>query len=83
LKTNLGEITVNVPRDRNAEFDPRAVPKHATRLSDEIAEVITGLYSRGMSTADIQEQVDLIYGVQVDSSQSLTLSCSVCYLAAN
>jgi len=68
LKTNLGEITVNVPRDRNGESDPKAVPKHETRLSDEIAEVIIGLYSRGMSTTDIQEQIDQIYGVQVDSS---------------
>jgi hypothetical protein len=32
LKTNLGEITVNVPRDRNGEFDPKVVPKHESRL---------------------------------------------------
>ena len=68
LKTNLGEITVNVPRDRNSEFDPKVVPKHQSRLSDEIAQVIIGLYSRGMSTTDIQEQIEQIYGVQVDST---------------
>ena len=68
LKTNLGEITINVPRDRNSEFDPKVVPKHESRLSDEIAQVIIGLYSRGMSTSDIQEQIEQIYGVQVDSS---------------
>ena len=68
LKTNLGEITVNVPRDRNGEFDPKVVPKHESRLSDEIAEVIIGLYSRGVSITDIQEQVEQIYGVQVDST---------------
>ena len=68
LKTNLGEVTVNIPRDRNGEFDPKAVPKHESRLSDEIAEVIIGLYSRGMSTTDIQEQIEQIYGVQVDST---------------
>jgi transposase-like protein len=68
LKTNLGDITVNVPRDRNGEFDPKVVPKHESRLSDEIAQVIIGLYSRGMSTTDIQEQIDQIYGVQVDST---------------
>jgi len=68
LKTNLGEITVNVPRDRNGEFDPKSVPKHQSRLSDEIAEVIIGLYSRGMSTTNIQEQIEQIYGVQVDST---------------
>jgi transposase-like protein len=68
LKTNLGEITVNVPRDRNGEFDPKVVPKNESRLSDEIAEVIIGLYSRGMSTTDIEQQIEQIYGVQVDST---------------
>jgi len=68
LKTNLGEITLNVPRDRNGEFDPKVVPKHESRLSDEIAQVIIGLYSRGMSTTDIQQQIEQIYGVQVDST---------------
>lgn len=68
LKTNLGEITINVPRDRNGEYDPKAIPKHESRLSDEIAQVIIGLYSRGMSTTDIQQQIEQIYGVQVDST---------------
>jgi putative transposase len=68
LKTNLGEIKINVPRDRNGEFDPKIVPKHESRLSDEIAQVIIGLYSRGMSTTDIQEQIEQIYGIQVDST---------------
>jgi len=68
LKTNLGEITVKVPRDRKSEFDPKVVPKHESRLSDEIAQVIIGLYSRGMSTADIQEQIEQIYGIQVEAS---------------
>ena len=68
LKTNLGEITVTIPRDRNGEFDPKVVPKYESRLSDEIAQVIIGLYSRGMSTTDIQEQIEQIYGVQVDST---------------
>ncbi len=68
LKTNLGELTVNIPRDRNGEYNPKVIPKHESRLSDEIAQVITGLYSRGMSTTDIQQQVEQIYGVQVDSS---------------
>ena len=66
LKTNLGEITLNVPRDRNGGFDPKVVPKHESRLSDEIAQVIIGLYSRGMSTTDIQQQIEQIYGVHVD-----------------
>ena len=68
LKTSLGEITVHIPRDRNGEYDPKIIPKHERRISDEIAQVIIGLYSRGMSTTDIQEQVEQIYGVRIDSS---------------
>ena len=56
------------PEIAGGEFDPKVVPKHESRLSDEIAEVIIGLYSRGMSTTDIQEQIEQIYGVQVDST---------------
>jgi len=77
LKTNLGEITVNVPRDRSGEYDPKVVPKHESRLSDDIAEIIIGLYSRGMSTTDIQEQIQQIYGVQVDSSSVSNITNSL------
>jgi transposase-like protein len=56
------------PEIAGGEFDPKVVPKHESRLSDEIAEVIIGLYSRGMSTTDIQEQIEQIYGVRVDST---------------
>lgn len=77
LKTNLGEITLNVPRDRNGEFDPKVVPKHESRLSDEIAQVIIGLYSRGMSTTDIEQQIKQIYGVQVDSTSVSNITNSL------
>ncbi len=64
----IQKITVNVPRDRDGEFDPKVVPKNESRLSDEIAEVIIGLYSKGMSTTDIEQQIEQIYSVQVDST---------------
>jgi hypothetical protein len=72
LITNLDEITVNVPQDRNGEIDPKVVPKHESRFSDDIAEVIIGLYSRGMSTTDIQEQIEQIYG-----DRSIPAACPI------
>ena len=77
LKTNLGEITLNVPRDRNGEFDPKVVPKHESRLPDEIAQVIIGLYSRGMRTTHIEQQIKQIYGVQVDSTSVSNITNSL------
>jgi transposase-like protein len=65
------------PEIAGGEFDPKVVPKHESRLSDEIAEVIIGLYSRGMSTTDIQEQIEQIYGVRVDSTSVSIITSSM------
>lgn len=60
----LGDMVLNIPRDRNSTFEPKLVPKHQ-RMSDKIEETIVGLYSRGMTTRDIEEQVKEMYGVEV------------------
>jgi len=65
IKTdNLGDMVLNIPRDRNGEFEPQLIPK-GQRMSDKLEESITGMYSRGMTTSDICEQVKVIYGVDV------------------
>jgi len=65
LKTeSLGDMVLNIPRDRNGEFEPQLIPK-GQRMSDKLEEAITGMYSRGMTTSDISQQVKEIYGVDV------------------
>ncbi len=65
IKTeNLGEVLLNIPRDRNSEFEPQLIPK-GQRMSDKLEEAITGMYSRGMTTSDISAQVKEIYGLDV------------------
>lgn len=65
IKTDsLGDMVLNIPRDRNGEFEPRLIPK-GQRMSDKLEEAITGMYSRGMTTSDISSQVKDIYGVDV------------------
>jgi transposase-like protein len=64
---SLGDMLLNIPRDRNSSFEPQLVPKHQ-RMSDKIEETIIGLYSRGMTTSDIEEQVKDLYGVEVSTS---------------
>ncbi len=61
---SLGDMVLNIPRDRKSTFEPKLVPKHQ-RMSDKIEEVIVGMYSRGMTTRDIEDQVKEIYGVEV------------------
>jgi transposase-like protein len=61
---SLGDMVLNIPRDRNSEFDPQLIPK-GSRMSDRLEEAIIGMYSRGMTTSDISDQVKQIYGVDV------------------
>lgn len=61
---SLGDMVLNIPRDRNSEFEPRLIPKHE-RMSDKIEDAIIGMYSRGMSVRDIEEQIREMYGVAV------------------
>ncbi len=52
LITSEGEMTIQVPRDRQGKFDPVIIPKHKT-MSQKIEDVMMGLYAKGMSTTDI------------------------------
>jgi len=61
LKTSMGELEIEVPQDRNAEFEPKIVPKHKTDIS-EIERQIIAMYGRGMTTREIGEQIEDIYG---------------------
>ncbi|WP_162005352.1 IS256 family transposase [Dictyobacter vulcani] len=64
LKGSQGEIDIVVPRDRHASFEPLLIPKHETRL-EGFDEKILALYARGMTTRDIQAQIQELYGVEV------------------
>jgi transposase-like protein len=61
---SLGDMLLNIPRDRNSEFEPQLIPK-GSRMSEKLEESIIGMYSRGMTTSDISQQVKQIYGVEV------------------
>lgn len=67
LKTSVGDIPVDIPRDRNSEFEPVVVPKYQT-ISEKIENAIIGMYSRGMNTRDVEEQIKEIYGVEVSET---------------
>lgn len=67
IKTEQGEATIQVPRDRKSTFEPTIVPKRESR-SQGLEKVIISLYAKGMSNSDIEEQLDEIYGYQVSTS---------------
>ena len=67
LKGDRGHLTIEVPRDRNGEYEPKLVPKNRTRF-DGFDDKIISLYSRGMSTRDIQDQLKDLYGVEISAT---------------
>ncbi len=64
LHTEHGPAPLEIPRDREARFEPQIVPKHVTRV-DGLDEKILALYSRGLSTRDIQAQLAELYGTEI------------------
>ena len=66
LKTQDGNLEIQMPRDRNGEFVPEFIGKGQTRFAD-MDEKIISLYARGMSTRDIGEQLKDLYGIEVSA----------------
>ena len=64
LSTEHGPVRVNTPRDRDGSFAPKLVKKRQRRF-EGFDEKILALYSRGMSTRDIEAYLRELYGVSV------------------
>jgi transposase-like protein len=67
VKTTDGELIINVPRDREATFNPMIIPKRKSMV-EGIENVIVSLYAKGMSVNDIEEQIREVYDIEVSSS---------------
>ena len=76
VKTDAGEIDIEVPRDRAGDFDPQLVKKRQRRLPGFDDKVIA-LYARGMTTREIQSGLQELYGVEVSPSLISTVTDSV------
>lgn len=67
VKTKNGEFLIDAPRDRDGSFEPITLPKHK-RISQKLEEVILHLYAKGMSTQDITDHMEEMYGVRYSNS---------------
>jgi transposase-like protein len=65
--SDMGEFTLQTPRDRNGTFEPQRIKKGQRRL-EGFDEKILALYAKGMTTRDIQEVVQELYGVEVSAT---------------
>ena len=66
VKTQMGPLELDIPRDRDGEFEPKIVPKYKRDISG-IEEKVISLYARGMSTRDIHDQIKDLYGIELSA----------------
>ncbi len=67
IRSKYGEIPISVPQDRESTFTPKIVPKRQKDISS-IENKIIGMYAKGMTTRQISEQVEDIYGFEASET---------------
>jgi putative transposase len=65
VRTEIGDVAVKVPRDRNGSFEPATVPVGQRRLSG-LEEMVISLYAKGLTTGDIASHLEDVYDQAVD-----------------
>jgi putative transposase len=76
LRTSNGDVTLQVPRDRNGDFQPVLLDKYQTS-TNELEDKVIALYSKGLSVRDIQENLHEMYGVEVAPQTISTITDKV------
>ncbi len=62
VTSSMGDLTLDIPRDREGGFEPQVVKKHQTDISS-IEDQVMSMYAKGMTTRDITEHLQRVYGV--------------------
>jgi transposase-like protein len=62
--TDVGPVTIDVPRDRDGSFEPKIVPKRVRRLSG-VDDMVISLTAKGLTTGEVQAHLAEVYGAQV------------------
>jgi transposase-like protein len=76
ITTEIGKVTVDVPRDRDGSFEPRIVAKHQRRLAG-FDEAVISLYGKGMTTGDIAAHLTEVYDTDVSRDLVSTVTNKV------
>lgn len=81
VQSTFGNVTVDIPRDTNREFEPVIVKKHERRVNPSIDDMIISLYAHGSSNRDINEHMKKIYKIDVSPDMVTRITDKVLPLA--
>lgn len=76
MRTSTGEVEVEVPRDRNGDYEPQILKKYQTS-SNELEDKIIAMYAKGMTTRDIEDHLRDMYGVEASAATISTITNKV------
>lgn len=76
LKTSYGNVSIDVPRDRDSSFEPKVIPKRSTNVSG-IEDKVLSMYAKGMSQRDIAATIEDIYGFEISHETISDITDSV------
>jgi len=68
MHTSYGDLDINVPRDRNGEYEPQMIKKHQNTVTQDMEEKILSMYAKGMTMSDIESHFQDLYGIDVSDS---------------
>ena len=67
VRSEYGNINLDIPRNKNAEFEPQIIPKYQREITGIEGQILS-LYAKGMSSRDIEEHLNNLYGIDVSPS---------------
>lgn len=73
LKTTMGDLEIQTPRDREGTFEPKLIPKRKKDVSG-IEDKVLAMYAKGMSQRDIAETIEDIYGFEISHETISTIT---------
>ncbi|MEZ4986905.1 MAG: IS256 family transposase [Saprospiraceae bacterium] len=68
VRTSLGEVQIETPRDRSGTFQPQVIEKRSKNVPKDLEKQILALYARGNSLGDIRDFLEEMYGIEVSPS---------------
>lgn len=80
LRSSFGTVDLDIPRDRKSEFEPQIVKKYET-VCNELDKKIISLYAKGMTTSDIQAEIEDLYGITISPSMVSKITDKVIAIA--
>ena len=68
MHTSYGDMEIDIPRDRNGEFEPQIVKKYQNTVTQDMEEKIISMYAKGMTTGDIESHMRELYDLDISDS---------------